>query len=782
MRRSNVSSLSVIALVVVAMAFIFGYLRVEAQSPVGSGFTYQGRMFDASNAPVQGTCDLALRLYDHDSGGAQIGATVTITSVAMTDGYFDVAPDFGAASFNGEARWLEVDAACPPGAGATTFPRQAINVVPYALYALNSAITSTVYVTESLYYTPTYHLQGWDTITGTPGTYTPTAHTQDWGTITDQPAEYTPTAHTQGWTTITDAPSTYTPTAHTQDWTTIFGAPGTYTPTAHTQDWTTITGQPSTYTPTAHTQDWTTILNQPSTYTPTAHTQAWSTITSQPSTYTPTAHTQDWTTILNQPSTYTPTAHTQEWTTITGSPGTYTPTAHTQAWSTITSQPSTYTPTAHTQDWTTITGSQLTLTNTTGPSTMTANVAATTGIVTLNATGTTPAFVITPPVTFTAAPICSTLTAGRVVFAGTSKELVDDSGLMWDNTNKQLGINRTPGYSLDVETSSAITNSYVPVLSLRSKSTGTAAAGFGPAIFFQGYDEGNTSRYMAYIASKFYGTPSTRSSGISFWPRNAATFFEAVVIDNAGNVGIGTNAPTGALLVLSDAFTTKSALNIVRTNAVGGGLQEFNPEGALSAAHPRFYLGLASSRYDYTIGTWDGSTATERFTILPGGNVGIGTNAPNNFKLQVAGNVGPNATNTYDLGSAENYWATIHYHTLTSHSLSVFSTTVTLQNGKEVSCLDALYEIKGDPTKKVKGIQHMDYATIPSVAFNAAPITGFDHGTMTAVKDGEDGADLDMMVSLMLCADKELDAKSNALDNRISDLEKRMAVLEQGIR
>jgi len=208
MRRSNISSLSVIALAVVALAFVFGYLRVEAQSPVGSGFTYQGRMFDASNAPVQGTCDLALRLYEHDSGRAQIGATVTLTSVAMTDGYFDVTPDFGAPSFNGEARWLEIEAACPPGAGSTTFPRQAINVVPYAVYALNSsAITSTVYVTETVYYTPTYHLQGWETITGTPESYTPTAHTQDWGTITGQPAEYTPTYHLQGWETITGTPA-----------------------------------------------------------------------------------------------------------------------------------------------------------------------------------------------------------------------------------------------------------------------------------------------------------------------------------------------------------------------------------------------------------------------------------------------------------------------------------------------------------------------------------------------------------------------------------------------
>jgi hypothetical protein len=169
-------------------------------------------------------------------------------------------------------------------------------------------------------------------------------------------------------------------------------------------------------------------------------------------------------------------------------------------------------------------------------------------------------------------------------------------------------------------------------------------------------------------------------------------------------------------------------------------------------------------------------------TVFASGNVGIGTTNPNNFILQTAGNVGPNASNTYDLGSAANYWATIHYHTLTSHSLSVFSTTVTLQNGKDVSCLDALKEIKADPSKKIKGVPHMDYATIPTVALNAAPITGFDRVTMEPKTNGEDGADLDMMVSLVLCAEKELDAKSAALDNRMSDLEKRITDLERKVQ
>jgi hypothetical protein len=168
----------------------------------------------------------------------------------------------------------------------------------------------------------------------------------------------------------------------------------------------------------------------------------------------------------------------------------------------------------------------------------------------------------------------------------------------------------------------------------------------------------------------------------------------------------------------------------------------------------------------------DGDTVTdvvEAMRINPNGN------------LDISGNVNPHSANTYDLGSASNYWATIHYYTLTAHSLSIFSTTVTLQDGRDVSCLDALKEIKADQSRKVKGIPHMDYATIPAVALNSAPST-FDLSTYTVRKNGEDGADLDIMVSLLICAERELDAKSVALDNRMLDLEKRISNLEQKIK
>jgi len=110
--------------------------QAAALSPLSSAFTYQGRLLLSGN-PVNGTCDLQFGLWDAETGGAQIGATQTKTSVSVHDGLFTVLLDYGAAAFAGEARWLEIAVRSPAGSGAYTVlsPRQALTAVPYALYA-----------------------------------------------------------------------------------------------------------------------------------------------------------------------------------------------------------------------------------------------------------------------------------------------------------------------------------------------------------------------------------------------------------------------------------------------------------------------------------------------------------------------------------------------------------------------------------------------------------------------------------------------------------------------
>lgn len=111
---------------------------------LGTDFTYQGQL-KKDGAPVNGTCDLQFGLWNAASGGAQIGTTQTRTNVPVSNGYFTIPDlDFGAAAFQGDARWLAVAVRCPAGSGSytTLSPRQALTAAPYALSLRPGAVVS----------------------------------------------------------------------------------------------------------------------------------------------------------------------------------------------------------------------------------------------------------------------------------------------------------------------------------------------------------------------------------------------------------------------------------------------------------------------------------------------------------------------------------------------------------------------------------------------------------------------------------------------------------------
>lgn len=117
------------------------------QAMVGSAFTYQGQLTKAGS-PVNATCDLTFKLFDASTTppGVQVGSTVTKTAVAVAQGLFTVSVDFGAASFQGDERWLEIAAKCPGDASFVTLsPRQGLTPAPYALsFRPNAAVTGVV--------------------------------------------------------------------------------------------------------------------------------------------------------------------------------------------------------------------------------------------------------------------------------------------------------------------------------------------------------------------------------------------------------------------------------------------------------------------------------------------------------------------------------------------------------------------------------------------------------------------------------------------------------------
>jgi hypothetical protein len=127
----------------VAIVFLLGP-GLRAETPLGTAFTYQGRLTDGGGA-ANGLYDLQFTLFSAETEGTQVGPIVTAEDVAVTDGLFTVPLDFGAAAFAGDARWLEL--AVRPGAGGpftVLGPRQALTATPNALYSRTAGAAATV--------------------------------------------------------------------------------------------------------------------------------------------------------------------------------------------------------------------------------------------------------------------------------------------------------------------------------------------------------------------------------------------------------------------------------------------------------------------------------------------------------------------------------------------------------------------------------------------------------------------------------------------------------------
>jgi len=116
---------------------IWGLILLSAAvvSAQTSAFSYQGRLTDGSSA-ANSPYDMEFALYDAVSGGNQVGATLTQTSVNVSQGIFTVTLDFGADAFTGPKRYLEIRVKKTTDTVYTTLtPRQFITSAPYSVFA-----------------------------------------------------------------------------------------------------------------------------------------------------------------------------------------------------------------------------------------------------------------------------------------------------------------------------------------------------------------------------------------------------------------------------------------------------------------------------------------------------------------------------------------------------------------------------------------------------------------------------------------------------------------------
>lgn len=116
-------------------------VAVQAQTSV---FTYQGYLSDGG-VSANGSYDLRFTLHDAAASGGQVGGTINLSPVLVSNGVFTVALDFGAAAFDGNSRWLQIAVRSFGDTNQHTVlaPRQFLASTPYSVRAIHAADAAT---------------------------------------------------------------------------------------------------------------------------------------------------------------------------------------------------------------------------------------------------------------------------------------------------------------------------------------------------------------------------------------------------------------------------------------------------------------------------------------------------------------------------------------------------------------------------------------------------------------------------------------------------------------
>lgn len=139
----TIQSSLIVATVLTVMSSFDSQLSIAHAQ--GTAFTYQGRL-NSSNSPASGTYNFAFELFTVPLGGFPMGPEVLANGVAVTNGLFTVALDFGSSPWNGQTNWLLIQVETNGAASYTSlFPRQQLTPAPYAIYSeLASNLTGTL--------------------------------------------------------------------------------------------------------------------------------------------------------------------------------------------------------------------------------------------------------------------------------------------------------------------------------------------------------------------------------------------------------------------------------------------------------------------------------------------------------------------------------------------------------------------------------------------------------------------------------------------------------------
>ena len=184
-------------------------------------------------------------------------------------------------------------------------------------------------------------------------------------------------------------------------------------------------------------------------------------------------------------------------------------------------------------------------------------------------------------------------------------------------------------------------------------------AGTGNGLFIDQNGNGTALSIDSEATSADVITVSNEGTGRTLEIDSNATnlLTQAVYINDASTQG-GNN--TMRIDSSRNGGSTVSALELRQAGSASGLRIDQNGNGAA------LVIDSDASSADVVVidnaGTGDSiQVNTSDFVVDDEGNVGIGTINPSLFKLQVAGNVGPNADNTYTLGAIGSDWECVYY-------------------------------------------------------------------------------------------------------------------------
>ncbi len=227
---------------------------------------------------------------------------------------------------------------------------------------------------------------------------------------------------------------------------------------------------------------------------------------------------------------------------------------------------------------------------------------------------------------------------------------------------------------------------------IKGNGTGAFTALNGTANYPAYWSDANTLAAEQYIPLAQGGTGANLSTGASTGGvayYNGSTLaltsagtgsqcFLGGTMPSWGSCALGTNwftSANGVLYPINSTLdflvggTASSSANFAFLNNAAG-----TPTASISGNLTLNSAGIIATTKDQPLTI--GSSTTGPIQLSPngntglyinaGGNVGIGTNNPSTFTLQVAGSVGPNATDTYNLGSVSLEWNNLYVKNLIS--------------------------------------------------------------------------------------------------------------------